>query len=355
MGKIRLGILLNEVAGDEDMCVSACQELNEQVEWDLIQFTDANWLSQCKNKNFNGFIAIPGAYTTSFKNLYDERLYILNKTLGLPVFPSLNEVLIFENKKMLTYWMEAKNIPHPKTWIFYHKKEALNFITTASFPIVAKTSIGAAGSGIIFLKNKKDAEHYILESFSGSGITRKTGPHLWKKGFLKRAAKKLVNPKEIKLKLFKYKIIKSDVQKSFVLFQEFINHDFEWRCVRIGDSFFAHKKLKLHNKTSGSLLKGYEKPPESLLNFVKKITDENNFLSQAVDIFEVGEDVYLVNEMQCIFGQSDPYQMLIDGVPGRYVCTNSKWIFEAGDFARNECFSLRLEVFVDILKKQLNL
>lgn len=45
--------------------------------------------------------------------------------------------------------------------------------------------------------------------------------------------------------------------------------------------------------------------------------DKFNFTSQAIDVFETGDQL-LINEMQCIFGQSDPYQMLIDGEPGRY-------------------------------------
>ena len=110
----------------------------------------------------------------------------------------------------------------------------------------------------------------------------------------------------------------------------------------IGDSYFAHKKLKAGNKSSGSLLKNYDNPPVDLLDFVRQITDRHGFHSQAIDIFESTRG-YLVNEMQCIFGQSDPYQMLIDGVSGRYLYLKDKWTFEKGDFTRNACYNLRLE------------
>src|SRR5690606_33952040 len=113
-------------------------------------------------------------------------------------------------------------------------------------------------------------------------------------------------------------------------------HTFEWRCVRIGDSFFAHKKIRKDDKASGSLLKAYEQPPFDLLDFIKEITDRRNFRSQAVDLFTDENGRYLVNEMQCIFGQSDPYQMLINDQPGRYVFRNEEWHFEPGDFNRYE-------------------
>ena len=118
----------------------------------------------------------------------------------------------------------------------------------------------------------------------------------------------------------------------------------------MGDSFFAHKKLKLGEKTSGSLLKGYGDPPPDLLDFVKAITDKHKFYSQSIDIFE-SERGYLVNEMQCFFGQSDPHQMIINSIPGRYIYSDSGWIFEAGSFNTNESYDLRLAAALDILKK----
>ena len=89
-----------------------------------------------------------------------------------------------------------------------------------------------------------------------------------------------------------------------------------------------------------------------LLDFVKEITDRFEFYSQAVDIFETNEGHYLVNEMQCIFGQSDPYQMLVNGKPGRYVNIKGKWIFEEGIFNRKESYDLRLQYVLSQLNKR---
>ena len=55
--------------------------------------------------------------------------------------------------------------------------------------------------------------------------------------------------------------------------------------------------------------------------------------------------------MQCIFGQSDPYQMLIDGKPGRYRYIDDNWVFEEGDFAKDACYPLRLDLFIKSLSK----
>ena len=289
-------------------------------------------------------------WSTPFKALYDERVTILNSVLGIPLYPSLEEIQVYENKKYLSYWLEANQIPHPKTRVFYHRQEALDFIKTAGFPLVAKTNVGGGGDGVRILKTRGQARQYTEDTFSGQGASKSVGPKWRKKGFLKRVLNKLKDPKAFKARLGQYRLLRSEVQKDFVLFQEFIPHDFEWRVVRIGDSFFAHKKLVKGEMASGSLLKGYGAPPLELLDFVKEITDRHHFRSQAVDVFEAPGGRYLVNEMQCIFGQSDPYQMSIDDVPGRYRHIKGQWVFEPGDFNRLESFALRLEDFLEILK-----
>lgn len=226
--------------------------------------------------------------------------------------------------------------------MFYDRGEALRFANEKKYPFVAKANIGASGSGVMILHNRPEAEKYISDTFSGKGAHRRSGPNLDKGGFLKRGFHYVTHPADIHKKLFVYKKVKSDVQTDFVIFQEYIPHEFEWRVVRIGDSFFAHKKLKAGEKSSGSLLKNYDNPPVDVLDFVRQITDRYGFSSQAIDIFESTRG-YLVNEMQCIFGQSDPYQMLVDDKPGRYRYVKDRWHFEEGDFAKNACYNLRLE------------
>jgi hypothetical protein len=351
MVKLKLAILENDIADDHVLWIKACEHLSQAVEWTVVNITKASWLEDILRGSFDGLLATPSGSTSRFKLLCDERITILNAVCGIPVFPSLEEIIVYENKRYLSYWLAANRIPHPETWVFYFENEALEFVRNASFPLVAKTNVGAGGSGVTFFHGLEEAERYITRIFSGEGIKRAVGPKWRSKGFTRRVLAKLTDLNELGLKIEKYKRARSEIQKDFVLMQEYIPHSFEWRCVRIGDSFFAHKKLTHQDKASGSLLKEYEDPSTDLLNFVKKVTDLRNFQSQAVDIFVTEKGTYLVNEMQCIFGQSDPYQMLVNGLPGRYLFDNGKWIFEAGDFNKYESFLLRLETFIGILSR----
>lgn len=349
MRKLRLAILKVEIDKDYTLWETVCHEMRDYVDWESIDIDRSDWLERIKKGRFDGLLAIPPGITNACKNMYDERVRILNTCLDLPVYPNLEEIEIYENKKYISYWLAANEIPHPKTWVFYQREEALQFVATAKVPVVGKTNVGASGRGVSIIKSNAEAIEYVENTFSGKGAIRSTGPNLKKKGLMVRALKKLANPKEFVERLQHYKTEGSEVQKEYVIFQEFIPHDYEWRCVRIGDSFFAHKKMVKGEKASGSLIKGYENPPFELLDFVKEVTDLRHFRSQSVDIFVDAAGRYLVNEMQCTFGQSDPYQMLVDGVPGRYRRINNEWVFEPGDFNKYKSFLLRLEYFVEIL------
>lgn len=349
MNKIKVIILANELDEDHLPWAIACMEYKEQIEYRVIDLTKDTWLNEIQSLPFDLLLAKPGGLTAHFKQLYDERIYILGKVLNYWIYPSPEEIFIYENKRFLSYWLKSTQIPHPETHVFNNKNEAGNFLNRSDYPIVTKTNIGASGSGVKILKNKKAASNYIIRSFSAKGAPERTGPNLDRGDMLKRALHYFTNPRDIAKKLKIYKTRNKNRQRNFVIFQEYIPHSFEWRVVRIGESFFAHKKITNRSKASGTLLKGYENPPIKLLNFVKNITDKHRFFSQAVDVFE-SERGYLVNEMQCIFGQSDPYQMLIDGKPGRYLYIDNRWVFEEGDFASNQCYNLRLDYILNLLK-----
>jgi glutathione synthase/RimK-type ligase-like ATP-grasp enzyme len=351
MNKIKAIILCNELIDDHLLWLKACEEYKDKIEYRVVDLTSNSWFEDIQSHSFDILLAKPGGLTMPYKQLYDERVYILNKVLGYQIFPAADEIFIYENKRFLSFWLKVNNIPHPRTDVFYNQKDAIEFVNVQTFPIVGKVNIGGSGSGVSILKTMRSALDYINRTFSGKGAPRRSGPNLSKGGLFKRGFHYLAYPMDISEKLNLYKTISSHPQTDFVIFQEYIPHSFEWRVVRIGDSFFAHKKLKIGGKASGTLQKGYENPPFALLDFVKEITDIHKFYSQAIDIFE-SERGFLVNEMQCIFGQSDPYQMLVDGKEGRYQFFNGKWLFEEGEFNNNKCYNLRVEhVMQKLLKK----
>jgi len=343
--KLKVVILRNESESDHLPWVKACEDFRDKVAARTVNLTSGSWMEDIMAEPCDVLLAKPGGLTALFKQLYDERIYILSRYLGYKIFPSPEEIYIYENKRLLSYWLKANGISHPATTVIYTYEEALSFLSGEVLPLVAKTNIGASGSGVKFLNDRQQAASYIEAVFKGRGAPQRSGPNLEKGGYLSRGFHYLRHPSDISDKLKIYRTRAASLQKGFVIFQEYIDHAFEWRVVRIGESFFAHKKLKAGEKASGSLLKSYDNPPLELFEFVNEITGKHGFRSQAVDMFE-SDRGYLVNEMQCIFGQSDAFQMMVDGKRGRYILSDGHWQFEEGDFAVNECYNLRLKYLI---------
>jgi hypothetical protein len=210
-------------------------------------------------------------------------------------------------------------------------------------------NIGASGKGVRILKNLAQAKAYAETVFS-KGARPYVGPSLSHGNFWSKAKNVIKKKGLLKKRLSGYRAILGETQR-YCIFQEYVEHSFEWRVVCIGDSFFAHKKMMHKGKASGSLVKGYSNPPLKLFDFVRELCQKHGLSSAAIDLFESGDE-YLVNEIQCYFGQSDPYQMKVDDIVGRYVYDQG-WKFEAGDFARDQCYPLRVGHIRSLLKNEL--
>lgn len=346
----KVAILKNESAYEHEPWVKACEASHDVKHYEVINLVADNWSAQVTKDNFDLYLLRPPGRTELFKRLYDERVYILASVYQKNIYPSLQEVLIYENKRLLRDWLVCRDLPHPETFVGFNLEEAQAFIDTREkFPVVGKTNIGASGNGVRILNTRQDAARYIKDAFS-KGITQKSGPKIFKGSILEKI-KKLSKKGFLKNRLKEYKVSAQSTQTGFVILQEFIPHDFEWRCVRIGESYFAHKKIAKNNMSSGTLLKGYDPVPAELLNFIKQTSSKTNLSSVAIDLFDTGGNHYLINEIQCFFGQSDPYQMLVNGKPGRYVFQDSAWVFEEGMFNTNQSYDLRLEHALSVLKK----
>ena len=237
--------------------VKACDAHKNIASYNVINLMESDWLKNLYDTRCDFFLAQPPGMIALQKQIYDERIQIIDQALKIPIYPTPQEIFIYENKRYLYSWLLANNLPHPKTIVFSDKKDALSFVNQSSYPLVAKINIGASGSGVNFLKNTAEAGPYIEQIFSKKGVLRRWGPNLSKGNVLKRGFHYILHPGDISKKTKKYLAVRADKQKGFVIFQEYVPHAFEWRIVAIGGSYFAHKKLKIGEKASGSTLKNY--------------------------------------------------------------------------------------------------
>ena len=83
MKKYKLAILKNETDIDHLPWVESCQQKSERVDYDVIDIIENNWLEKIIGGNFDCILTRPPGRIAYFKQLYDERVYIINKVLDV--------------------------------------------------------------------------------------------------------------------------------------------------------------------------------------------------------------------------------------------------------------------------------
>ncbi|WP_271406751.1 ATP-grasp domain-containing protein [Tenacibaculum soleae] len=329
---MKLGIL-TDFYNEYELYEKSCIELG--VDYVIIDFLSSNWLNNIKeNLDCDGYLVRPSHDFQEHNDVYMERLYFLNTTMNKKIYPSYNELKLYENKRNMATWLEIYHVPHPETTVFLDKKEALNFIDKTEYPIVFKSNTGAGATGVEIIKNKGKATKIIKNIFGRFNPLLTLGNPKKKRKF------------NINIPLF------GDSQKHVVLIQKFHAIKWEWRIIKIGNSYFGHQKLLDGEFASGSGKVGWVTPPTHLLEMVRNICDKGNFYSMAVDIFETENEEFLVNELQSIFGSYLDYQMIVDGEKGRYIFENDKFVFQKGVFNKYGSNLLRIEHFIKLINSE---
>lgn len=329
---MKLGIFTSFDNGQE-LYENSCRELG--VEYEIVDILSSDWVNQVMNSDCDGFLCSSTSDFQERKTILDERYYFISQVLNKKIYPSFTELYIHESKRNMAAWLDISGYPHPQTYVFTSKKEALAFFEKTSYPLVLKSNIGSHASRVVIVKSKSKAKHIAKKVFPGNRLQKlKVGWIYFSKIFGMKIYPDLAAP-----------------QKFYLIAQEFKNIIHEWRIIKIGDSFFGHQKLLKGEFASGSGRVGWIAPPKELLLMVKNICDKGHFVSMAVDIFETKEGGFFVNELQSSFGSYLDSQMYINGKPGRFKLINGEFVFEEGFFNVYGSRKLRVEHFVQLLQK----
>ena len=313
--------------------IDACRELD--VEYEVIDLLSSSYINDIVDSKAQGFLCHPPCKIPEQKNIYDERLFFINKVLGKPIYPSYEELYVYENKRNLSDLLKVLDVPHAKTNVFCRKQDAIDFVEKATYPLVFKSKIGAASSGVDIVKNSRQAKKLINKSF-GRLHPLFTYGHL-------RCTKKYGIPIPTP----------GTLQRHYVIIQEYHPIKWEWRIIKIDNTFAGRQKLLNGKFASGSLQVGWKKPPIELLRLVKNIAHQRNYYSIAVDIFETKDGKFLVNEIQSMFGAEFPFEMLINDVAGMFVYNDKDDTFEfvKGVYHQYNSKSLRIKHFIKLLNQ----
>jgi len=157
----------------------------------------------------------------------------------MPVYPDWKTCWHFDDKVAQSYLLQAADIPIPRTWVFWQSKDALEFFSTASYPLVIKLRSGVYSQNVRLLRNRAEAEYWIKHLFNYGllALERPSG------SFLLRAAKRVRGALRTLIGGHGPSTGGLDFHKDYILLQEFIpGNDFDTRITVVGKRAFVCRR-----------------------------------------------------------------------------------------------------------------
>lgn len=191
--------------------------------------------------------------------LISKSILLSIEKMGVKIFPDQNTFWHFDDKLSQKYFFESKQIPHPHMHVFYNKKDAYNWLSNASFPLVFKLRTGASSSNVLLIQSYKVARRYVKIMFNKGIQPIRSIIHDYKTKLKKHKKNKdlFKAVKRIPQTMHEIYVYKSNIpyQKGYILFQEFLpDNCYDIRVTIIGERAFIFRRFVRNNdfKASGS-------------------------------------------------------------------------------------------------------
>jgi len=242
--------------GYSDRWVRYCEK--NDIPYQPVNIFDSDIISRLREQGVT--LLLCNLSLTDHRNaLISMEILMAVQKAGIRVFPDHDSYWHHDDKVAQKYMFEALQIPHPRSWVFYSGKEARQWLSAASYPLVFKLRGGAGSSNVVLLKNYSHAKKYVRRMF-GKGT--KPSPsvlndyktrlrvHSKRKDMgatLKRLPKTILGIMTVNAR--------KPREKGYFLVQEFIpGNPFDTRVFVIGDRAYAFRRIARNNdfRSSGS-------------------------------------------------------------------------------------------------------
>lgn len=187
-------------------------------------------------------------YHADYKDvLFAKQLLFSLQQAGKKVFPDFNTGWHFDDKVGQKYLLEAIGAPLVPSYVFYSKKEALDWVCRVEFPKVFKLRGGAGADNVRLVHTKNEACRIVRRAF-GKGFSQYSSldnlKERWRKYRLGKTDLNDVLKGMLRI-FYKPDFARMHApEKGYVYFQDFIpNNSFDIRVCVVGDKAFALKRL----------------------------------------------------------------------------------------------------------------
>lgn len=315
--------------------ITYCQLNN--VDYKLVNAFDSNIIDQVKD--CDGFLW-HHSHAIFEDVLVAKKVLLALDHLGIKTYPNYKTGWHFDDKVAQKYLFEGMNAPSINSYVFYEKKQAIEWIEMTNFPKVFKLKGGAGAINVKLVRNKKEALKLVNKAFS-NGFSQFDQMTHFKERFnkFKRGQDSLVG---LLKALFRFFIIpefakKQSNEKGYIYFQDFIpNNAYDTRVVVIGgERAIAEKRFVRENdfRASGSGIFSFEGINLEVIKKSFEIAKKLELQSVAFDFILDENNKPLVIEMSYGFGTSG-----IKSVSGYWddnltwhkgECKPEQWILES--------------------------
>jgi len=171
---------------------------------------------------------------------------VIENILKIPCYPNWETCWHYDDKVLQKMIFEVCSIPMPKTWVFFDKDEAMEWLKGAIYPVVLKLSRGASSGNVRLIASEFEAVQWVNRIFDFGATS------LSEKGFEGRRAERI--PAGARLKVAARALVKGklpgewkcekDVKElGYVYFQEFLaGNEYDTRITVIGGRAFGFKR-----------------------------------------------------------------------------------------------------------------
>ena len=242
--------------------------------------------------------------------LMSEILPVINIYLKIPCFPNYNTAWHYDDKVKQYYLLKQCNFPVVDSFIFWDKKDAINWAETTHYPVIFKLKGGSGSANVSLIKDKGKAKRIIKKSFNKGihphwyDLSGKLKAYNWD---FKKISKYLLKPY---LKKYFEKVNafpNYNRHKNYVYFQKYMpDNSFDTRVTILGDRAWAFKRFNRKNdfRASGSNMYDTRRDgiDERMIRIAFNISKQLGFQSMAYDfVYDEGHNP-LILEISYTYG-----------------------------------------------------
>jgi len=294
-----------------DRWIPYCEK--ENIPYKIVNCYDSDIISQLNDCN-----GLMWHWTLSdYKpNLFARQLSLSLEKKGISIYPNVDTSWHYNDKLGQKYLLEAIDAPLVKSYAFYTKKEALDWLEKTTFPKVFKLRGGAGSVNVSLVKTKRKAKYLVNKAF-GNGFSSINRIHrLENRIWVFRRDKNFSAFKKV-LTGFARIFIPNEVErfshneKGYIYFQDFIpENNYDTRLFVVSNRCFGVRRFCRKNdfKASGSGV--YDANPNNMnkkcVNIAFTVANKLGSQSIAFDFVLDGQNPKIIEISYCFpLGASD--------------------------------------------------